>query len=336
MVAYNNVIYNNNARIGAGIAMLDGAVATVQNNTIAHNYAAYDPDRPSGGGIFVRRHVENVEIFNNIITRNDDYQIFEEYSRAAINHNLLNDHYLGIYFNWDLGAVNNIEILNISGYINANDNISGSEAFVNPDQGDYRLTANSVARNRSGAPLLSLYDRDYFFRSATGLSDLGAFEYSLIQHKPEPVYRFWSDLYHKHFYTIDRQERNAVLHDYPLKTWKYEGVVFRAYHIDQSVGDKVHRFWSSSYNGHFYTINNEEKLHIIEHYPAHIWRYEGEAYGAEKSASATTTELYRFWSDTYRGHFYTADIVERDHVRNTFPEHIWKYEGVGYHVNPAD
>lgn len=45
--------------------------------------------------------------------------------------------------------------------------------------------------------------------------------------------------------------------------------------------------------------------------------------------------LYRFWSDTLRGHFYTADPVEKAKVMGTGPD-VWHYEQIAYYVYPAN
>lgn len=43
-----------------------------------------------------------------------------------------------------------------------------------------------------------------------------------------PVYRFWSGYVGAHFYTIDEDEKNRVLREYPT-FWEYEGVAWYAY-----------------------------------------------------------------------------------------------------------
>jgi hypothetical protein len=40
--------------------------------------------------------------------------------------------------------------------------------------------------------------------------------------------------------------------------------------------------------------------------------------------------IYRFWSDTFKSHFYTSSTTERDSVIRTYPQSIWRYEGVAY------
>lgn len=40
--------------------------------------------------------------------------------------------------------------------------------------------------------------------------------------------------------------------------------------------------------------------------------------------------IYRFWSDTFKSHFYTSSTTERDNVIRTYSQSTWKYEGVAY------
>ncbi|OWP22622.1 hypothetical protein CBF90_06940 [Microbacterium sp. AISO3] len=47
------------------------------------------------------------------------------------------------------------------------------------------------------------------------------------------------------------------------------------------------------------------------------------------SSALEATPVYRFWSNRYQGHFYTADLEERDLVAARWPQ-IWSYEGIAY------
>lgn len=98
----------------------------------------------------------------------------------------------------------------------------------------------------------------------------------------------------------------------------------------------VYRFWSDSKQGHFYTLSQSERDHVIATYPRNVWQYEGPAYLAFGKQAAGTVPLYRFWSDRYQGHFYTTSASERDHVIATYPRDVWQYEMVAYYVYPAE
>ncbi|MGC5222698.1 Ltp family lipoprotein [Micromonospora sp. DT81.3] len=100
-----------------------------------------------------------------------------------------------------------------------------------------------------------------------------------------------------------------------------------------SASTPVYRFYSPTFQGHFYTADPVERDTIIRQWSSD-WTYEGERYSAFTTQVAGTVPLYRFWSDQLRGHFYTADQGERDHVMRTWAA-TWSYEGVAYYVYPA-
>jgi hypothetical protein len=149
-----------------------------------------------------------------------------------------------------------------------------------------------------------------------------------------PVYRFWSDTYRGHFYTISQTERDKIIQNYPTAVWKYEGAVYGAYTTQQPGTIPLYRFWSAAYSGHFYTTSAAERDKVIASYPAHIWQYESIAYYVFPKSTAISPSLTvaRFWSDTYRHHFYTASSAEATKVKTTYAAHIWKYETDGFRV----
>lgn len=95
----------------------------------------------------------------------------------------------------------------------------------------------------------------------------------------------------------------------------------------------VHRFWSPIYRGHFFTISENEKDFLIAN-SSKDWHYEGIAYHAYPVAIYGSVPLYRFWSDRYRGHFFTISEDEKNHIRANLGRD-WTYEGVAYYVLPA-
>jgi hypothetical protein len=153
------------------------------------------------------------------------------------------------------------------------------------------------------------------------------------------VYRFWSNTYRGHFYTADASEASYVDANYPEDVWKSEGEQFDVYNPEICFSAPpgaclpVYRFWSDQYRHHFYTISESEKTNIMNKMPE--WKYEGVAYAAATAPAMgpASAPLYRFWSDTYKAHFYTISEVEKNNVLLSMPE--WKYEGVAYYViNP--
>jgi hypothetical protein len=119
--------------------------------------------------------------------------------------------------------------------------------------------------------------------------------------------------------------------------WKYEGPVFGAFASPVAGSIPVYRFWSSSYNAHFYTASEEEKNHVIDAYPDNVWQYESIAYHAYPGArtGVDTQPMARFWSPTYVNHFFTASVEEAASVRRNFAPRIWTFEGNVFHVPAA-
>jgi hypothetical protein len=92
----------------------------------------------------------------------------------------------------------------------------------------------------------------------------------------------------------------------------------------------IYRFWSPAYNGHFFTISASERDHINATWPD-VWGYEGPAMKAHAKATIGTSPVYRFWSPSYRRHFFTISESEKNHIQATWPD-VWKYEGVAWHA----
>jgi hypothetical protein len=94
----------------------------------------------------------------------------------------------------------------------------------------------------------------------------------------------------------------------------------------------VYRFWSPTFQGHFYTISTDERDFVIARWPVD-WTYEGVAYYAYAPGQqpAGAIPVYRFWSGTFLGHFYTASQSERDSVIANYARD-WAYEDIAYYV----
>lgn len=143
------------------------------------------------------------------------------------------------------------------------------------------------------------------------------------------VYRFWSDVFHGHFFTIDPAEYEQVKNNDP--NWTYEGVAFNAYTTEQPDTIPLYRFWSDVFRGHFYTSDYEEYMHVKDNDPN--WNYEWIAYYVyplDYDGDVPTEVVYRFWSPVFLHHFYTADYDEMVRVRDT--DSNWDYEGEAYRV----
>ncbi len=148
---------------------------------------------------------------------------------------------------------------------------------------------------------------------------------------PSAVYRFWSPLNSRHFYTVSEAEKNYVQATYPANVWTYETVAYYAFADSARAGlAPVYRFWSNALSAHFYTISEIERDYVIDHLPA--WAYEGPVFYAYPPGSqpVDASPVYRFWSETLSTHFYTINEAEKDHVIANLP--AWEYETIAWYA----
>lgn len=97
-------------------------------------------------------------------------------------------------------------------------------------------------------------------------------------------------------------------------------------------GKELFRFWSNTYQTHFYTNSTVEKDSLIATNPN--WTYEGVAYKVVAAAiggicpEGGSNIVYRFWHPANKRHFYTIKKAERDNLIANNPN--WTYEGPKY------
>jgi hypothetical protein len=113
--------------------------------------------------------------------------------------------------------------------------------------------------------------------------------------------------------------------------------VFGAYGAPAPGTTPVYRFWSRTFNAHFYTASRTEKENVTAAYSDEVWEYEKIAYYAypKSYTEGRTRVMARFWSPTFLNHFFTARAGEATKVKNTYPDQIWTFEGDVFRV-PAD
>ncbi len=105
--------------------------------------------------------------------------------------------------------------------------------------------------------------------------------------------------------------------------------------IDLVAGAPVYRFYSPQNATHFYTISTAERDAIVASYPPQVWTYEGVAYTAYATPVAGSTPLYRFYSPSMKGHFFTISDTEKSSIIANFPSTTWTFEGTAYYVLPV-
>jgi hypothetical protein len=147
-----------------------------------------------------------------------------------------------------------------------------------------------------------------------------------------PIYRFWSPVNLRHFYTISESEKNKLVVNYS-HVWTYEGVAYYALREQSNPYlAPVYRFWSSPLMAHFYTIKESERDKLIDNY-ADVWTYEGLAFYAypQGAEPLDASVVYRFWSDSLGCHFYTMSESEKEKLLLQY-SHIWTYEGTAWYA----
>jgi len=149
----------------------------------------------------------------------------------------------------------------------------------------------------------------------------------------KPIFRFWSSVLGRHFYTTSESERDFVIHTWP-ETWTdYEGL---AYYLPVDETDPnvkpVYRFWSSLLTSHFYTISEDDKNYVLEHYPG-VWELEGVVFYAYPPGQQPdgSKPVYRFWSDSLGTHFYTISEADKAFILATWPD-VWTYEEIAWYA----
>jgi hypothetical protein len=147
------------------------------------------------------------------------------------------------------------------------------------------------------------------------------------------VYRFWSPRLGRHFYTIQKAERDRWLHEND-GTWQYEGPVFYAFTPDRPRPAQVlpvYELRSGDSRACFYTTNQPERDRLLD-YPAGAWTCTGVAFYAwPQPGVEDVLPVHRFWSEPLRCHFYTIDEKERAGLAGEFSQ-TWTYEGVAWYA----
>lgn len=327
----NSVFVRNDAQLGGGIAVLDGGVSRIASNTFASNRASL---AQGGSAVFVVNGAPAGQFSNNILAGNNNHQIFEQ-SIALVKRNNLFEN-TGATASYVAPGIVTSDPTQINGSFAGDGNFAANPGFTNAGVDDYSIMSGSGAIDKASASSdIGLYPQDDRRNAVrqTGPPDVGAFEYEASPLIKQTVYRFWSTSKSSHFYTISVAERNAVASGYSPVEWRYEGRAYDAFDTQIPGTVPLYRFYSQSFNGHFYTPSEEERNYVRDNYPTTVWNYEGPAFYVYPLASGGNTDVvFRFWSPDNRHHFYTASVAERDFVRNNYPANVWSYEGEQFRV----
>lgn len=214
----------------------------------------------------------------------------------------------------------------------ASGNLSAEPLFAGPARNDYRLSPDSPcvdAGDPCYAPPRGSTDLDNAPRQSGPAVDMGAYEFRGLG----PVYRFWSPVNGRHFYTIQGTERDALIRDFP-HFWTLEDVAYYAF--SEPVLESllpVYRFWSARMETHFWTISEQERLALMRDSPD-VWTFEGIAFYAypQNDRPLGAVPVYQFRSRQFGDHFYTANETEKDFLIESYGN-AWEFEGVAWYAH---
>lgn len=264
--------------------------------------------------------VVSSQIVNTIITENGWGGIEVLQSGPNVNE-VIAEH--NLYFN---NGGSNIGLTSDTDFLAGEDPL-----FSEAEVGDFHLTAWSPAIDQGKVLSEVTTDFDGQPRPYGSAPDIGADEFV---GGIAPVYRFWSPVKSRHFYTTSASERDKLMDQY-AHVWTYEDVAFWVFADDGELGVlPVHRFWSDRLSAHFYTISEAEMQKLVDTY-SYTWAYEGIALYAypEGLQPVDASPVYRFWSGTLGCHFYTISETEKQKLINLY-SHVWTYEGIAWYAYP--
>jgi len=153
--------------------------------------------------------------------------------------------------------------------------------FWSPQHGDHFYTAGEAEREK----LIAQYSDVWVYEKVAFRAVAAPSEPNLA-----PVYRLWSESLRRHWYTLDPDQRDALMAgDDDL--WIYEGVAFYVYPpgCEPAGTTAVHRYWAEPWTDSLYTASQKERFTLASLYPD-LWQHQGVAwyaYPAEESLDVT-------------------------------------------------
>jgi len=149
-----------------------------------------------------------------------------------------------------------------------------------------------------------------------------------------PVYRYWHEGSHDHFYTANAGEIGATNpgqvgnHGY-----KCEGILGYVSPHEFPGAIAIHRYWQEQHKDHFYTTNaGEIGTTQVGQVGNHGYKYEG-VVGFAYPADHQVNIVHRYWHEGHKDHFYTTNggeigTTEKGQAGN----HGYKSEGTSFHI----
>ncbi len=144
----------------------------------------------------------------------------------------------------------------------------------------------------------------------------------------------------------DERHGNSDVYFYNLKTKKETRITDNGGSQENPAisGDKI--VWEDdrsgrSYDVYLYNLKTQKETQVTvdgyDQYSPAIsgdnivwWDYRNDNRDIYLANVSTSKPIYRFWSDEQKAHFYTMNKSEKEFMERTYPQNVWRYEGVGY------
>ncbi len=293
--------------VGNGAARGGAVVSKRQSHPVISQCIFWQNDAPVGSSVYV---------LEDIVAGSGLSQVTIEYSDIEFGQRGVTVE-LGSLLTWGEG------------------NIEADPLFTDLAYGDYHLSSGSPcidAGDPRYVPDGDATDLDGLPRLDGTAVDMGAYEsYGL-----GPVYGFTSRTSNKQFFTMSPGERDQLIQE-ESAIWRFEGIVFYAFHDDSDPqAMPLYRFWSEQLGSYLWTTKEKEKDKLINNPSFNkAWTYEGVSFYVYPPGKQPlgTTPMYRFWSGPLGYHYYTTDENEKDELVRQ-PE-TWFYEGISWYVYPT-
>ena len=341
-VIKNTITNNQSSRGGAGIVSEENSVNVLEGNTIAGNSvtSAATNNTWCGGGVYVAHSTLTAK--NNVIRNNNSALgggicMTNNSTITALNNTIVKNNAVrnpigggALYVQNGVSAsgtlTNNIieqnqgyqifeegvKLINWTNNLMNNDNdgmyYGGSSGVVNDIDDLNNQDSNfNASGNISGSPdFVDDANHDYNLQSGATAADAGS-----ATGAPAEDYRKYSRPFNG---------------SYDIGAYEYS--------TPTVIKSPIYRFWSDLNGGHFYTFSSAERNNMVSSFAKPEWRYEYEVYDAYSSDPGSGQQVYRFWSQLNKAHFYTASTTERDQVIANYTDQEWLYEGPVFWAYP--
>jgi hypothetical protein len=149
-----------------------------------------------------------------------------------------------------------------------------------------------------------------------------------------PIFRYFNDAHHDHFYTANASEIGTTTpgqvgsHGY-----KCEGILGYVSPHEFNGSIPIYRYNHDQHHDHFYTVNGAEIGTTHQgHAGNHGYKCEG-VLGYAYPADHSVNHVFRYYHEANHNHFYTTSAAEiGTTTAGTHGNHGYKSEGEAFHI----